>query len=205
MRYLKLCFSISTFCALALCFVLVGCSGSDNTTSKPAPTATAAVTLTSAPSVKLTSVTGDGFTLGYPSDWTSNKSAVGAASILALSPVTTGSTSMLTETVVGTKSVSTTGSVQGALQGVQGQATNFHKKNVPATVTINGTTWDQGAATATDPSAGTDIVVYVISTKFPGNANKLVTIIRIARAADFDKVNSEDFQPMLASFKFAAS
>jgi hypothetical protein len=112
---------------------------------------------------------------------------------------------MLAETVASVTGVSTTGSVQGSLQGIQGNAKNFKKKSVPATVTINGITWDQGAATATDPASGTDIETYVVSTKFPGNANKLITIIRIAKTGDFDKVDTEDFMPMLSSFKFAGS
>src|SRR6266700_6362456 len=209
MKQLKVCSSVSTFCVLALCFVLAGCGSSGTTPSTAASAATPASTValapTSAPSVKLTTATGDGYTIGYPSDWTSKQNSLSGVSILALSPVTTGSTSMLAETVASTKGVSTTGSVQGSLTGIQGQATNFHKKDVPTTVTINGITWDQGAATATDPSAGTDIEAYVISTKFPGNANKLVTIIRIAKAGDFDKANAEDFLPMLSSFKFVSS
>jgi hypothetical protein len=209
MKQLKLFYSFSTFCVLALCFVLVGCGSSDSTSSTTGGATTSAATATLAPtptpSVKLTIVTGDGYTIGYPPDWSSKKSSVLSFPLLTLSPNTSATTTMLAETVSNAKGVSTAGSVQGSLTEIQGQAKNFHKKDVPATVIINGITWDQGAASATDSSSGTDIIVYVISTKFPGNANKLITIIRIAKAGDFDKVNAEDFQPMLSSFKFASS
>jgi hypothetical protein len=211
MKQLKLFYSLSTFCVLALCFVLVGCGSSDSTSSTTvgattsAATATLAPTPSPTPSVKLTTVTGDGYTIGYPPDWSSKKSSVLSFPLLTLSSNTSATTTMLAETVSSAKGVSTAGSVQGSLTAIQRQAKNFHNKDVPATVIINGITWDQGAASATDSSSGTDIIVYVISTKFPGNANKLVTIIRIAKAGDFDKVNTEDFQPMLSSFKFASS
>ncbi len=203
--------SISIFCMLAFCFVLAACAGnagagsSAATTSMPTPTATPVPptpTPSPTPAVSLTTVTGDGYTIGYPSGWTSKKNTVSAVSTLQLSSGTSSSTALIAETVTSPTTVSTSGSVKGALSGAQGQGKNFQTKDVPATVTINGITWDQGAATLDDPVSGANSTIYVLSTKFPGNANKLVTLIYTAPTSGFDKANTEAFQPMLLSFKF---
>jgi hypothetical protein len=112
-------------------------------------------------------------------------------------------TSMILESVQSTGPVSTQGSVQGALAGMKGTAKNVQDKDVPATVVINNIQWDQGAITADDPTSGANLTAYVISTKFPGNPNKLVTIIYTALTSEFDAVNTKNFQPMLQSFKFS--
>jgi len=210
MKQMATRYSFSTVFMLALCLVLAACgssaSGSSSASSAPTATPTLAPTPTPSPSptpaVSLTTITSDGYTIGYPSGWTSKKSTVATASVLLISRDASGSTSFVAESVAGAGVVSTTGSVQGALSGFQGQSKNFKIKSVPATVTINGIQWDQGAATADDPTTGANATVYVISTKYPNNPQKFVTLIYTAATSEFDKVNTEDFQPMLLSFKF---
>jgi len=206
-------YPISILCLLTFCFVLSACgTGGADTTTTSAPLVNATPTPippTPTPTVTLSPVTGDGYTIGSPAGWTSKKSTLSSsASLFQLSQGGNDLTSLVVETVTATAAISPAAfspanSVKGGLSGLQGQAKNFQAKSVPATVTIGNIKWDQGAATTGDPASGTNSTFYFLSTKFPGNANKLVTIICTAKTSDFDKANTESFQPMLLSFKFA--
>ena len=211
MKQLTARYSLSSIFMLALCLVLAACgssaSSNSSTISAPTTTPTLAPTPTPSPSpsptVSLTTTTGDGYTIGCPSGWTSKNTTLNTASVLLLSRDVSGSTTMLVESASSTGTVSLTGGVQGGLNSLKGQAKNFQLKNIPATVTVNGIQWSQGAATANDPTTGTGITLYVMVTKYPSNPHKFVSIIYTAATSEFDKVNTEDFQPMILSFKFS--
>ncbi len=214
MKQLTTRYMMCALCLFSFCFVLAACgtsTGSD-ATSTPAAVATTAPTPTPVPptptpvpvaAATLTTVTGNGYTIGSPVGWTAKKNAMNTVSTLQISRSDGYLTSLIAETIASTNGVSTIGSIQGALSNLKTQSKNFQPKNIPATVTIGNTTWDQGAATADDPTTGTNSTIYVMSTKFPGNANKIISILYTAKSSEFDKVNAEDFQPMLLSFKFA--
>jgi hypothetical protein len=211
MKQLTARYSLSTVFMLALCLVLAACgssaSGSSSTISVPTATPTLAPTPTPSPSptptISLATITGDGYTIGYPSGWTPKKTTISPASVLQILRDASGSTFLMVESASSTGAVSPAGSIQGALGSLGAQSKNFQMKNVPSTVTINGIQWNQGAATAQDPTTGTSGTIYVISTTYPGNAHKAISIMYAAATSEFDQVNAEDFQPMLLSFKFA--
>jgi hypothetical protein len=194
--------NVLSICGIfVFCFLLTACGGGTATATPPAPTtaptATPTTVPTPTPAVTLTTFTGDGYTIGYPTSWTEKK----AGTVVQLSR--DDNTSLIVETAESPSGVSTTGSVQGGLAGLKSNAKNFQTKDVPATVTVNNIEWQQGAATADDPTTGAHYTVYVLASKFPNNPNKLVAIIYNASTSEFDKLNTDDFQPILQSFKFS--
>ncbi len=82
-------------------------------------------------------------------------------------------------------------------------AKNYKVFNIPAQTTINGTTWDQGSATMTDPKIG-PMQIIVLATQNPKHSGQMITLFYGAALKTFDKINNEDFQPMLKSFQFQA-
>jgi hypothetical protein len=189
MKYLKSRYTISILCILAVCAVL-------------GVWATSAITSASAaaPTIKLATIRGNGYTVGNPAGWSAKKTSSTSVTLLIISPRNHPTTTLAVETVISKGAVSSKGAVQGGLTGEQKQAKNFHLKNVPATVVINGVRWDEGAATFSD--GHTNFVLYIIAVKHPRNAHELIAIIRIARASDFTSVDSREFKQILLSTRF---
>jgi hypothetical protein len=179
------------------CILLTACGGGTATPPTPTTAPAPAPTPSPTPAVTLTTFSGDGYTIGYPSGWTEKK----AGTVVQLSR--DNNTSFIVETAESPSGVSTTGSVQGGLAGLKSNSKNFQTKDVPATITLNSIQWQQGAATADDPTSGAHYTVYVLASKFPNNPNKLVAIIYNAGTSEFDKLNTDTYQPMLQSFKFS--
>src|SRR5690349_4208761 len=99
MKRLTARYSLSTIFMLALCLVLAACGSSGSSTSSaPVATPTLAPTPTPSPSptptVSLTTVTNDGYTVGYPSGWTQKKTTLNTASVLLMARDASGSTTM---------------------------------------------------------------------------------------------------------------
>jgi len=109
----------------------------------------------------------------------------------------------IVETFANTYSLPSKGAVKAILDGIKKQEKNVLTKNVPATITINHTTWAEGAVTATDPNVHANLVISVIAASFPRNTNKLAVIIRMAKVSDFNKLDANEFKHILSSFKFA--
>ncbi len=158
-------------------------------------TATPAIAY-STPGINLTYFSSDGYSIGYPDGWTMKKEGT------VIQIVRNDNVSMLIETVESPAGVSPQGGVQGALGALKGNSKKFQLKTVASPITLANTQWEQGAATADNPTTGANSTVYVITAKFPSNANKLIAIIYGAGTSEFDKDNTEAFQPMLQSFKF---
>src|ERR1700694_4859436 len=91
------------------CILLTACGGGTANDTPPTPTTATAPSPT--PAVTLTTFSGDGYTIGYPSGWTEKK----AGTVVQLSR--DNNTSFIVETAESPSGVSTTGSVQGGLAG----------------------------------------------------------------------------------------
>ncbi len=194
MKYLKSRYTISILGILAVCVVLgVWATGALMSASAAAPKML--------PAIKLATIRGNGYTVGNPAGWSAKNTSATNVTLLALSPRNHPTTTLLVETVTSRGAVSSKGAVQGGLTGEQKQAKNFHLKKIPATVVINGVRWDEGAATFSD--GHTNFVLYIIAVRHPRNAHKLVAIIRIAKASDFNSVDAREFKQILLSLKFA--
>ncbi len=191
----------STLVALSVLTVCLLLSACGERTASSSPVATAKMTApkivpTLTSSVNLTTFSGDGYTIGYPAGWTTKKAGTAVQ-------ITQGNNaSMVIETVESPAGVSPTGSIQGALAGVKGASKNFQPETVASPITLSNAQWEQGAATAEDPTSGAKATVYILAAKFPNNVNKLIAIVYTAASNDFAKDNTEAFQPMLQSFKF---
>jgi hypothetical protein len=195
MKQLDMRASIAISCLLTFCFILAACGSGNSATRKIVPSPT--------PVVNLTSIKGNGYTIASPAGWISKKQTInGNSSMLQLSRSTDALASLIIYVLPNASTISAADDAQFALTGFQGTLKNFQEKSVPATVTIGSIQWDQRAATADDPMLGASSTTYILATNFPGNANKLVTIMYTAKTSEFDQVNRDYFQPMIRSFKF---
>jgi hypothetical protein len=159
---------------------------------------------TPTPAVTFTRLTGYGYTIESPSSWTSTRDTTTAAGVSVL--LLSDTSSLYTDMSIGTDTrgnpVPPLDEAQSLLNLSGEYAKNFQKKSVPATVTINGVQWAQVAGTMEKSGTSVKSTMYVLATLFPSDATKVVSIEYTAPTREFDQVNTEDFQPMLLSFKF---
>jgi hypothetical protein len=194
-------FSLGALLLLLLSAFIVSC-GSSTASTPPKATATAP-TPTPVSTVTLTTYKGTGYAIGYPQGWTLQRNGqqvqiLDAAQDQLLIQTTTGSSS---------SSSSNTHLMQIVLQGVlnimkQGSK-DFKEIGVTQKATVGGTAWDQRIFTMTDPKLG-PIQFNILSTQNPKNAGQIIMMLYGATTKTFDKVNTENFQPMLKSFQFQA-
>src|ERR1700730_18556774 len=118
--------NVLSICGIfVFCFLLTACGGGTATATPPAPTTAPTATPMTAPTpsptpaVTLTTFTGDGYTIGYPTRSTEKQ----AGTVVQLSR--DDNTSLIVETAESPSGVSTTGSVQGGLAGLKSNAKNF--------------------------------------------------------------------------------
>jgi len=170
---------------------LGGSSATPTPTPKPSPTPV------------FTTYKGDGYSIGYPQGWT----AKGSGNLVTFSDAL-GLTAFIVEEIPNPNgTIPAASAINGGLNGFQGQGKNYQKVDVAPTVTLNGETWNQGAATADTTNSGqtANIKLFILSNNHPANSlnTKTFTLIYSTTTTGFDLVDKEDFQPMLQSFKFA--
>jgi hypothetical protein len=209
---------------LTLFFAACSTSGSNGTTVIPTPTPTPT------PAPALTTYTGQGYTIGYPKDWTyKNVNGQSLATnafignyINSLSriinqtgqqiPITIFSDSSGTNTLtVGTLPnpngiISTQTALNAATAVFRSIVKNCKSASIASQTTVGGQTWNQTAATGTITQAGVingKIVSLVSNHPAQSASTKLYFIIYAGLASTFDTTNSTAFQPMLQSFKFS--
>jgi hypothetical protein len=191
-------FSLVIGCLL-LTLMLAACDMGGG--SSAAPPATAKPTATPAPT--LTTYKGDAYTIGYPQGW----SAKGSGNLVTFSDAL-GLTVFIVEEIPNPNgAVPVSSAIDGGLGGFQKQGKSFQKLNVAPTVTLNGETWNQGAATADTTNSGqtVNVKIVILSTNHPASSptTKIYNLIYSTTSAGFDLVDKQSFQPMLQSFKFA--
>ena len=189
------CFFLLTGCFL-LTLLLGACDvgGNSHATAKTRPTAT--------PSPRLTTYQGDNYTIGYPQGW----SVKGKGSLVTFTDAQ-GLTAFIIEEVPNPNgAIPPATAIDGGLNGLKGQGTNFQKIDVAPTLTLSGNTWNQGEAVADTTTNGQTInlKLVVLASDFPQNtaSTKTFTLIYSTPTKEFDKTNKQSFQPMLQSFKF---
>jgi hypothetical protein len=202
--------SMLVVCSLVLALMLVACGGGSATSSDPAAQPTTADQSTATPQPtsgsSTTTYTGNGFTIDYPQDWktsmlsTSEVEFTNPSNIVALD----------INVVDDTSGKSATDLLSAALQNFQSNPTkypNFQTVDMPATTTVGGETWSQGAFTYDYTTNGqttpTEIVLLVDVHSTGSSTPKAFSVAYGAPAALFDQVNNDSFQPMLQSFAFA--
>ncbi|MBO0780957.1 MAG: hypothetical protein J2P37_19215 [Ktedonobacteraceae bacterium] len=184
---------------IMLSFLLTACSldflGLGGSTPKATPTT---------PTSSLTTYQGDGFTIGYPQGWKVSKNG----SQVQFTD-TTGAVNLIVQTAPnpgGTVPADTF--IQGGLQGFKGTAKNYKEESIAPTTTVNGVTWNQGAAsgdvTESGQTANAKLVVMVTNHPEHDPATKAFMLIYGSPTAAFDLSNTSYFQPMVQSFKFSA-
>ena len=201
------------FCSLVVTILLVACGGSSTsgTTSTPSPTTTPtqAPTATS-PSASpptasgaMASLQGNGFTMSYPQNWQSTKSA---NNLFTFSDPTGGIKMAITVAPDPNGTISANSVASVALQAAQILLKNPQTLSVPSTTVVGGDSWSQISASGTQRlnNQDTNIQVVVIATVHPANSvlSKSFSIVYQAPVATFSQNNTTYFQPMLQSFKF---
>jgi len=174
---------------------MVAC-GSSTASTPPKPTVTPP-TPSPTPTIALTVYKGAGYSIGYPQGWTMN----GSGQQIQVSDSAQDNLVIASKDAQNLSNSSNALMVQILLGALKIGAKDYKIINVPSQTTINGTLWSQGAATMTDPKMG-PMQVIVLATQNPKHAGQVITMFYGASLKTFDKVNQEDFQPMLQSFKF---
>lgn len=180
---------------LLLTFLLTACTtGPNNTkTVKIRPTPTPA---------PLTTYQGDGYTIGYPQGW----SAKGKGSFVTFTDARGLTAFIIEETPNPNGTIPPAMAVDGGMNGLKGQGMNFQKIAAAPTLTLSGNTWNQGEATADTSANGqtTNLKLVVLSSDYPQHttATRTFTLIYSTPTKEFEQTNTQNFQPMLQSFKF---
>jgi hypothetical protein len=185
-------FFLITGCLL-LTLLLAACNMEGNTIKaakiKPTP-------------IALTTYQGDGYTIGYPQGW----SAKGKGSFVTFTDPQGLTAFLIEETANPDGVIPPTIAVDGGLNGLKVRGTNFQKADVAPTLMLGGTTWYQGQAVADTTTNGqtTNLKLVVLSSNYPQRtiSTRTFTLIYSTPIKEFDKINSQSFQPMLQSFKF---
>lgn len=205
---------------LTLFFAACSTSGSNGTTVTPTPTPTPA----------LTTYTGQGYTIGYPKDWTyknvngqslTTKTFLGnyinvLSRIIGQTgqqiPITTFSDSLGTNTLtIGALPnpnglIPTQIAISAAKAAFQSSVKNYKSASITSQTTVGGQTWNQTAVTGTITQAGSiDAKIVSLVSNHPAQSasTKLYFIIYAGPASTFDTTDSTAFQPMLNTFKFS--
>lgn len=192
-------YSLCAFVLFLLSVFIVAC-GSSTASTPPKPTATTPPTATPSPAASLTVYKGTGYSIGYPHGWTLNGNNPQAIQVLDPAQDNLVVVSKVSQNLSNSSNAPMVRILLGALKI---GATDYKVINVPSQTTINGTLWNQGAATMTDPKIG-PMQVIVLATQNPKHAGQMIAMFYGAALKNFDKINSEDFQPMLKSFQFQA-
>lgn len=195
--------------SLLLAFLLAACSLGGGSTGT-VPTTTSGITPattqpTSAPATSLTTYTGNGFHIGYPTGWTMEKASPSAASIIFIDPTRT--VEFIVTVTPNPNANSATSVALDPLQQSMQSKPHYQKVDLAPTTTVGGETWDQIGAIGDLPYSGKPLSIQVnaLALNRPAHdANtKMYKIQFSAPEKDFDQMNSTTFQPMLQSFKFA--
>jgi hypothetical protein len=201
-------------CSLILAVLLVACGGSStsSTTSTPTPVPTSppASTPTPPPSSPtaatgaMTAYTGNGFTISYPQNWQTSKSA---NNLFTFTDSTGGIKMTITVAPDPNGAISADSVASTALKAAQVLLKNSQTVSVPSTTTVGGDSWSQISASGTQRlnNQDTNVQVVVLADVHPANAlsSKSYTIVYQAPVSTFSQDNTTYFQPMLQSFKFA--
>jgi hypothetical protein len=187
---------------LTACSLGGGSTGTVSITTNGNTPATAQPT--SAPAIRLTIYTGNGFRIGYPTGWTIEKASPSAASIIFIDPTRT-SEFIVTVSPNPNANSATSVALDPLLLSMQAKP-NYQKVDLAPTTTVGGATWDQIGAIGDLPYSGKPLSIKVIALAINRPAHdastKMYKIQFSAPTKDFDQMNSTTFQPMLQSFQF---
>lgn len=185
--------SIYLLCCFALLSVLAACGGSVSVgNANIVPTAPGPATLSQ-------TYQGNDFSINYPADWkkTTNGNAIAF--------VSSGQVSVLNVIIVDNSQASSADdAITKAITARNLTNVQDAQLNSP-TVTIGGVSWQQKAITGTN-SQGNAMMYVVAVTSYPANdpSARWFLITRETGQANFDQVDTDDFQPMIDTFKFAS-
>ena len=196
-------------CSILLAMLLAACGGAATTSSStptptPTPPPSPTPSPTPSPATSLTTYTGDGYTIGYPSSW-----KVNAQSTKVTFADSTGIYNM---TIVVTPNpgaaISADTVANAGITAAKTQLKNPQDANLPATTMVGGDSWVQKSAIGTSTTAGTSIPLefVVIADNHPASSpsTKSFTIVYGTAQQFFVSANTSYFQPMLQSFKFTS-
>lgn len=189
---------------IVLITVLAACGGGGGTASST-PTPSAPTPAPTTASVGMQTFTGNGFSISYPQNWQKTTSS----SQTVFSDETAGNAFTIVQTADpgGAASADTiaTASIQAIAKTV---LKNGKTETVPATVSINGTTWSQRAVTgdveANGQTVPAKLVLLVAIHPASAVTSQSFQLFYVAPTLTFDQANLLVFQPMLQSFKFTA-
>lgn len=194
-----------TLCSI-LVLVLVACGTTGGGTTGGGTTSSSTPTLTPSPTpttASLTTYTGTGYTIGYPQGW--NMTSPTSGTVVFTDP--TGKYAFTIAAIPNPGGTLSSDQVaknfESTLQSGS-QFTGIQNQTTASTTTVAGESWSQIAATAT--TSGTQGKLIIIADNHPKQSPSTMAYV-IAYGgpqANFDQINTSDFQPMLQSFTFTS-
>ncbi len=199
-------------CAIIFTVLLAACGGGgSSTTSNPTPTPTTAAKLsptipaTTTPKTSSNTYTGNGFSVSVPQGWqttTGKKSEVdfvdptgNYAFTVVFAPDPSGLVSPDTL-------------MTAEYNAIKVNVKNSQAVIVPSPVTVGGDKWSQKAMAGKVSVGGQDVPgrIYILVDVHPAQSASSMSysILLSGPDAAFASFNSNNFQPMLQSFKFTA-
>ncbi len=151
--------------------------------------------------VSLQTYKGNGYTIGYPQDWTlKNQGRVTTFSkqdttaVLAIE-IDDNPQGASADSVIDIATQN--GNKSGNLKDVQ-------PHQISATAQFGGETWLQRAFDATNAHGVKITIVYLLANHQAGSTMKIFVIVFAAPVDGFDQANTDFFQPMTKSFAFTS-
>ena len=189
--------------ALVLLVLLVACSDAGKSGSTATPTSRPQLP-TPIPTVTLKTYLGTGFTISYPQDWKATAMATGVTFQDARG--VNGFTLVKTPNPKGAASADTIADNNFKLyEGIMLQKSQALTTSL--TVTVNGTTWVQRAATGLSTTNGQHMTMKLVylATNYPASTptTQCFQIVYGGPQAAFGQASAAYFMPMLQSLKFA--
>lgn len=208
----------SGVCSLVLLVLLVACSGTGGSANGSGGSGGSGGTASSTPitggsgtgasatsTASVTVSTETNYTITYPQTW---KKSGSGNNVIFHDTATSGNSLTVVVTPNPNGKITASQFATTSMQVFGKTLTNSKAVSMPATVTMNGTTWSQQAITGTTKVGAQNVQIKAVMlvTTHPTNAANTQTyeIIYVGPVFTFDLVNAINFQPMLQSFKFTS-
>ena len=152
--------------------------------------------------VSLQTYKGNGYTIGYPQDWTLNNQAQQVTSFVKQD----NTARLAIEIDDNPQGASADSIIDVATQNGNKAAKlkDIQQHQISATAQFAGQTWLQRAFDGTNAQGVKVTLVYLLANHKAGSTMKIFVIAFAATADSFDQANTDFFQPMTKSFAFTS-
>jgi len=156
--------------------------------------------------VSLQTYKGNGYTIGYPQDWTLNNQAQNQGQQATFFAKQDNTARLGIEIDDNPQGASADSVIDLATQNgnTAAKLKDIQQHQISATAQFAGETWLQRAFDGTNAQGVKVTLVYLLANHKAGSTMKIFVIVFAATANSFDQANTDFFQPMTKSFAFTS-